>query len=111
MREEGKILAAFLLGGVIGAAFALLYAPKSGEETRREIKKKAKELKKKTVRAAEDIYEEMEEISDMIKRKMKELKEKGHELSEDAREEILNQIDKLSKMIEEKKKKLLEKLG
>lgn len=108
MREEGKLLAAFLIGGLIGAAAALLYAPKSGEETRREIKKRAKELKKKTVRAAEDLYEEIEELSDTLKRKIEELKQKGQDLSEDARKEVLAQIDKLSKVVEEKKRKLLE---
>ncbi|MFH1025667.1 MAG: YtxH domain-containing protein, partial [Nitrospirota bacterium] len=30
-----KIAGAFLLGGVIGAVVALLYAPKSGRETRK----------------------------------------------------------------------------
>lgn len=108
MREEGKLLAAFLIGGLIGAAAALLYAPKSGEETRREIKKRAKELKKKTVRAAEDLYEEIEELSDTLKRKIEELKQKGQDLSEDARKEVLAQIDKLSKVVEEKKRNLLE---
>lgn len=108
MREEGKLLAAFLIGGLIGAAAALLYAPKSGEETRKEIKKRAKELKKKTVRAAEDLYEEIEELSDTLKRRIEELKQKGHDLSEDAKKEVLAQIDKLSKVVEEKKKKLLE---
>lgn len=108
MREEGKLLAAFLIGGLIGAAAALLYAPKSGEETRREIKKRAKDLKKKTVRAAEDLYEEIEELSETLKRRIEELKQKGHDLSEDAKKEVLNQIDRLSKVVEEKKKKLLE---
>jgi len=92
MRQEGKIVVAFILGGLIGASLALLYAPKSGAEIRKDIKKKTKEIKKKTMNAAEALYEEIEE------------------LSEDAKKEILQQIEKISKLIEEKKKKLLEKL-
>mgnify|MGYP001583007069 CR=1 FL=1 len=38
--ETGKstALLAFLLGGIAGAAIALLYAPSSGEETRKKLK-------------------------------------------------------------------------
>ena len=35
---RGNTLIAFLLGGIIGAGIALLYAPESGQETRRRIK-------------------------------------------------------------------------
>jgi gas vesicle protein len=38
-----SILVAFALGAAAGAAIALLYAPASGEETRRRLAKKAKE--------------------------------------------------------------------
>ena len=44
MREDDSTKAVwFLTGAAIGAAIALLYAPQSGEETRRLIKKKAGE--------------------------------------------------------------------
>ncbi len=35
------LMLGFLAGGAIGAAFALLYAPKSGKELREEIKSKS----------------------------------------------------------------------
>jgi gas vesicle protein len=40
---SGSILLAFILGAVSGAAVALLYAPATGEETRKFIGQKAKE--------------------------------------------------------------------
>ena len=45
-REGGSgssTLLAFALGALAGAAIALLYAPASGDETRRRLRKKAEE--------------------------------------------------------------------
>jgi len=36
--RSGNVVLAFLLGGLVGAGIAMLYAPASGEETRRKIK-------------------------------------------------------------------------
>ena len=41
--SSGSILLAFVLGAAAGAAIALLYAPASGEETRRKLAAKARE--------------------------------------------------------------------
>ena len=38
IEERGGGLGSFLLGAVVGAGIALLIAPQSGEETRRDIK-------------------------------------------------------------------------
>jgi gas vesicle protein len=43
----GAFLVGFVVGGLVGAAVALLYAPQSGEETRAYIKDKSIELKDK----------------------------------------------------------------
>ena len=38
--SAGKFLLGLLAGGVVGSAIALLYAPKSGKELRRDIRDK-----------------------------------------------------------------------
>ncbi len=43
MANLGKVLAAFAGGVLLGAAGALLFAPKSGEETRKQIADLARE--------------------------------------------------------------------
>ena len=42
-RGAGNVLLAFLIGALGGAAVALLYAPKSGRETREYLGEKARE--------------------------------------------------------------------
>jgi gas vesicle protein len=45
--DFGAFLAGFVIGGLVGAATALLLAPQSGEETRTVIRDKSIELKDK----------------------------------------------------------------
>jgi len=44
-REGGGGIGSFILGALVGAGLALLFAPKSGEETQEEIKSRAIKLK------------------------------------------------------------------
>ena len=44
-REGGSSVKALLLGALIGAGLALLYAPQSGEETRRGIKRRLRKVR------------------------------------------------------------------
>lgn len=63
MKSEGSscrvcsAMSSFFLGGVIGAAVALLVAPRAGKETRQQIKGAAEGVKGK----AEDYYKQVEE--------------------------------------------------
>ena len=49
----GRIMLAFLIGAVSGAAVALLYAPATGRETREFIGEKAREGRERAAEAAE----------------------------------------------------------
>lgn len=44
-REGGSSIKALLLGAVIGAGVALLFAPQSGEETRRGLKRRLRKIR------------------------------------------------------------------
>ncbi|MDP2755252.1 MAG: YtxH domain-containing protein [Nitrospirota bacterium] len=66
-KNTTKIAGAFLLGGLIGASVALLYAPKSGRETREDISKTAKLIKNKSVDLAEEMIETVNDLTNNVK--------------------------------------------
>ena len=45
--SAGKFIAGFIVGGIVGAVTGILFAPKSGEESRRELKEAIDEIKEK----------------------------------------------------------------
>ncbi len=76
--KTGSFLGGLLTGALLGGVIALLYAPKSGQETRDDLKKKLDEYGK-----------EVENLKNKAK-------EKGKQVKED----ITNKIDQLAKEIE-----------
>jgi gas vesicle protein len=97
MRDEGysagSVLLSFLLGGVVGAGLALLFAPQSGRETRQKIKDLRDEVKDKTtdyVRQAKEkaasIVDDGREYYDEKKSILKSAVEAGKEAYEKEKE-------------------------
>lgn len=66
-KNTTKIAGAFLLGGLIGASVALLYAPKSGRETRKDISKTARRIKNKSVDLVEEMIEGVNDLTNNVK--------------------------------------------
>lgn len=69
----GSFLIGFIVGGITGAIVALLYAPKSGEETRAVIKEKAIELADITTETVEETYGKAEKAATDAVEKAQEL--------------------------------------
>jgi gas vesicle protein len=65
MNNSGKIIAAFIIGAAVGAAFGILYAPDKGSETRKKINEEGKKM------------------SDAIKDKFNKMKEKMNAVKDD----------------------------
>ena len=63
-RDEGGKLGWFVAGAVLGGAVALLYAPKSGKETRQFINKKTGEGKEALNQTGKEVVEKSREIFD-----------------------------------------------
>ena len=83
--SAGSVLVAFALGAVAGAAVALLYAPASGEETRRRLAEKAREGRSKAEELARDGREYLNRQRETITSAV----ERGREAFEQARKETL----------------------
>jgi gas vesicle protein len=89
--DFGAFLAGILVGGLIGAAAALLLAPQSGEETRTMIKDKSIELKEKASETAEEALDKanktLEETRTKLTSSMDDLRTRVDELSASLRQQ------------------------
>ena len=83
--SAGTVLVAFALGAIAGAAIALLYAPTSGEETRRKLAEKAREGRDK----AEQFARQGREFLDRQRETVSAAVDRGREAFEQARREQL----------------------
>jgi gas vesicle protein len=81
----GPVVVAFTLGALAGAAIALLYAPASGEETRRRLAEKAREGSERAKQAAR----EGREFIDRHRENLSTAVERGRTAFEQARKETL----------------------
>lgn len=86
MCEKKDTFLAFILGGIIGTAIGMLYAPKSGREMRYDLKKVSRE------------------IADTVNDLSEDVKETGRKVYADGREKVLSKKDKISEAFEAGKK-------
>ena len=110
-KDATRIMSAFLLGGLIGATVALLYAPKSGRETRKDLSKAAKRVKRGAADLVEDITESVADFTSEMKDKATDIAERGRELSENARKEIAATLEHGQKALEKQRKRIVDALG
>lgn len=96
---KGKGIGKFVAGAALGAGLGLLFAPKSGEETRKEVKVKLDEL----LNQAKDI--DVEEVKEEFNKKVNEIKE---ELSDLDKEKALEIAKKKGNELREKAEDLVE---
>lgn len=102
--DFGTFLVGFIVGGLTGAAVALLLAPQSGEETRMIIKEKAIELKDK----AADTYDTVSDKAGVI---ASDAKVKADEFRKEATKTVEDLKVKGQTAFEENKAKLAGKLS
>lgn len=81
----GSVIAAFTLGALAGAAVALLFAPASGEETRRKLAERARDGRER----AETLARDGREFLNRQRENLSSAAERGREAFDQARKETL----------------------
>lgn len=89
--DFGTFLAGLVIGGLVGAAIALLLAPQSGEETRVMIRDKSIELKDKAVESSHEAREKAEHAL-----------EDARERADAAIADLRSRTDELARLTKEK---------
>ena len=82
-----------LAGAILGAGVALLIAPQSGRETRRDINRLARKTSRKVEGVAGEIAGSVAEMADVVEEKAEELLGKGKDLAKESREAVLSALD------------------
>ena len=95
--DFGAFLVGFIVGGLVGAATALLLAPQSGEETRAYIRDKSIELKDRAAETIEDARARAEVALDDAKAR-----------ADAAYADVKARTSELSKLTKQKEKVVLE---
>ncbi len=95
-----------IAGGIIGAGLALLYAPQSGEKTRRQINRYARKVRNETEGVIRDTAETITDMVEDLSEKTSDLVEQGGEVADDWRHYLLDAIDRGQKGLESQRKKL-----
>ncbi|HDQ04278.1 MAG TPA: YtxH domain-containing protein [Deltaproteobacteria bacterium] len=92
-QDGGDFLKGLIFGGLAGAIIGILYAPRSGRETREELTHKADELiaraKEEYEKNREDYeaaYRRVKEAGELIKHKASEVEEKIGKLTQSGKE-------------------------
>ncbi len=93
-----KGLGKFILGAGIGAGLGLLFAPKAGSETRKELKVKIDDL----VSKAKEL--DMNDVTEQVQDKMKEIKKDLKDLD---KEKVLNFAKEKGEVVKEKANELV----
>jgi gas vesicle protein len=96
----------FIVGSVLGASIALLYAPQSGEVTRQEMREKTERTIIKAHRLEEELKCTISQLIGNVKLKASQLIEEGKDIAEDKKAEILAAIDAGKKALEKERSKL-----
>jgi len=124
MSNSRDFLKGLIIGGLIGAAAGILFAPKSGKETREDISRKTQDLlsrakeeyesaMEKSKKAYEAAIEKMKEVQTLAKARVAEaggkaedLVEKGMETLDDTKGRFKKAIDAGIEAFKEEKEKV-----
>jgi len=104
MEKRRNGLGKFIAGTAIGVGLGLLFAPKAGSETRKELKQKIDEMVKKVKEIdVEEVKESFLNKIEEIKQELADLdKEKVISIAKEKAENIKNKLDALAKEAKEK---------
>ena len=92
--SSSHMLMAFAVGAAVGAVVALLYAPASGEETRRQIRRKARNTRNRVTDLTEDLKTGGRDFLARQREHVEAAVERGREVFERARREPADQSSK-----------------
>jgi gas vesicle protein len=93
-------------GGIIGAGLALLLAPRTGKETRKEIARFTKNVGSRTDKAVREFGDDITDFADSVGKKAAHILHNGQDMSWEAKEDMLAAIEKGRRRLERQRHRL-----
>jgi len=115
-RDNSALVGALMLvaGGMLGAGVALLYAPQSGEKTRKGIVRYAKKARRRTqeaVEAVEDFTDQVSDMAEAVGDRASEILDKGKDMAYGAKKGLLKAIAEGEALLEKERARLTKMIG
>lgn len=115
-KESNVMTGALMLiaGGLLGAAAALLYAPQSGDKTRKELGRYAKKARRRTMEAADAVEDFSDHVTDMAEKvgeRAADILEKGKDMAYGAKKGLLKAIEDGEARLEKERARLTKMIG
>jgi gas vesicle protein len=85
--NKGKFVLGTVLGAAAGVVAGMLTAPKSGEETRADLKARAAELKEEAARRAADMNSESKGVLDTLMDKVESVTDIGKKPTDEVKKD------------------------
>jgi gas vesicle protein len=112
-RNDGVVTGAMLVlvGAILGAGAALLFAPQSGRKTRRDISRYARKTSKVVEGVAGEVVGSVAGMVDAVEETAEEFLEKGKDLSRESREAVLDALNEGQERLGRQRDRLAKLLG
>lgn len=98
-------------GGLLGAAAALLYAPQSGRQTRRDLARYGRKIRREAENVVDDFAGNVHGMVESIGERAEDILDRGKDLAHDAKVELINIIDEGQARLEKQKARLAKIIG
>ncbi|PJB31920.1 MAG: hypothetical protein CO109_07425 [Deltaproteobacteria bacterium CG_4_9_14_3_um_filter_65_9] len=98
-------------GAILGAGAALLFAPQSGQKTRRDISRFARKTSRKVEGVAGEVAESVAGMADAVEEKAEEILGKGKDLTKESLEAVVEALNEGQQRLGRQRDRLTKLLG
>ena len=112
-RNDNVMMGTLLMvvGAILGAGAALLFAPQTGRETRRDITRYARKTGRKVEGMAGDVVGSVAGMVDAVEEAAEEFLEKGKDLSKESRDAVVDALHEGQERLGRQRDRLVKLLG
>lgn len=98
-------------GGLVGAGVALLFAPQSGRQTRRDINRYSRKIRRQAEDIVDDFAGNVQGMVESIGERAEDILDKGKDMAHEAKLDLIKVIDEGQAKLEKQKARLAKLIG